>query len=343
MARHLSAMLGALAERHPADEWAALVPGRHPPAAVPPGVRIVRTAMPGRVLFGLAATTGRPRVDRMLGGADVVWIPAPAPVAVSPGVPYVLSVLDRSFEARPQDFTAYERQWHVAARPRRLARRAARVVAISDATRTDLLSAGWRTGPAGIVVVLEGPGLVTGRPPEGGGTGTPYLLSVGALEPRKGLDVLARAVREARAQGLAVPVLVAGTGRLAGELQGVPGIELLGRVSDERLAELYRGALALVHPSRLEGFGFPPVEAATFGVPSVVSDLPVFRETLGDAALRVPVGDASALAGALLRITADGELRARLGAAALREVQALSWARAADELHAVLTAAAQAR
>ena len=343
MARHLSAMLGALADRHPSDEWVALVPGRQPLDDVPAGVSVVRTAMPGRLLFGLAATTGRPRVDRLLGGADVVWIPAPAPVAVSRDVPYVLSVLDRSFEQRPGDFTAYERLWHILARPRRLARRAARVVAISEATRTDLLSAGWRTGPAGIDVVLEGPGLPSGRTLPRAEPRAPYLLCVGALEPRKGLDVLAQAVGRARAQGLDVPVLVAGTGRLAGELRATPGIDLLGRVDDARLAELYAGAIAVVHPSRLEGFGFPPVEAAAYGVPSVVSDLPVFRETLGDAALRVPVGDAAALADALLQITAGDELRDRLGAAARRQVAALSWARAADELHAVLAATAATR
>ena len=59
-------------------------------------------------------------------------------------------------------------------------------------------------------------------------------------------------------------------------------------------------------PSRLEGFGFPPLEAALAGTPSVVSDLPVFRETLGDdGALFVPVDDPDALADALLAVAAD--------------------------------------
>ena len=93
-------------------------------------------------------------------------------------------------------------------------------------------------------------------------------------------------------------------------------------------------------PSHLEGFGFTPLESLAAGTPVVVSDLPSLRETLGDAALMVPPGDAEALADALLRIDRDEELRARLLAAAPARLEPLSWDRAADELHAVLTEAA---
>src|SRR4051812_4957645 len=100
VARYTRSLLGALAAQFPADEWLAFVPGRAPVRPVP-GVRIVRHALPGRALFGAAAVAGRPRLDRLLGGAlDVVWVPAPAPVAVSSDVPVVLTVHDRSFEQR---------------------------------------------------------------------------------------------------------------------------------------------------------------------------------------------------------------------------------------------------
>jgi glycosyltransferase involved in cell wall biosynthesis len=72
----------------------------------------------------------------------------------------------------------------------------------------------------------------------------------------------------------------------------------------------------------------------------VVSDLPCFAETLGDAALRVPVGDADALADALLRIGGDDALRARLGAAARERAARYTWARAVAALHPLLTRAA---
>ena len=49
---------------------------------------------------------------------DVVWAPTIAPLSLSPGVPFVLTIQDLSFELRPGDFTAYERLWHRLARPR---------------------------------------------------------------------------------------------------------------------------------------------------------------------------------------------------------------------------------
>ena len=96
----------------------------------------------------------------------------------------------------------------------------------------------------------------------------------------------------------------------------------------------------MVTPSYLEGFGLPPLEAAAHGTPAVVSDLECFAETLGDAALRVPVGDVGALADALLRIGGDGDLRARLGAAARERAARFTWEGAAAGLHPLLVEAA---
>ena len=153
-----------------------------------------------------------------------------------------------------------------------------------------------------------------------------YLLFVGADEPRKGLGVLAAAHAGAQARGLDAELVVVGDG--------------LRRVDDAELAALYAGALAVVAPSYLEGFGLPPLEAAAHGTPAVVSDLACFAETLGDAALRVPVGDADALADALLRIAGDDALRARLGAAARERAALYTWERAAAALHPLLAGAA---
>ena len=125
----------------------ALVPGRDAVAPVP-GVELRRTALPSRALHLAGAVVGFPRVDTLLGAeVDVTWLPAPAPVAV--GDPYVLTVHDLSWEDRPEDFTRYERLWHRAARPRRLASRAARVIWKAINRR----SAGEATAPSSSVSV----------------------------------------------------------------------------------------------------------------------------------------------------------------------------------------------
>ena len=328
--RYVRRLLGALTEQFPDDDWHAFVPGRAPVEA-PEGVTLHRHPLGGRAVFGAASIVGRPPIDLLCGGADVVWVPAPAPVA--PGrAPYVLTIHDLSFQDRPGDFTRYERLWHRLARPGRLAGNAARVIAVSEATAAE--AARWHVEAT---VVHSGVDhLARTAPPAGA---APYFLAVGALEPRKAPELLAAAHGMARAAGLRAELWFAGEGRV--RVKG-DGIRMLGAPGDDQLASLYSGALALVMPSWLEGFGLPPLEAAACATPSIVTDLPVYDETLGANAVRVPRGNPVALAGALLRMEREPAARAALGAAAHAAVAPLTWGRAARETHAVLAEAAAA-
>ena len=143
----------------------------------------------------------------------------------------------------------------------------------------------------------------------------------------------------ARRAGLRAELVAVGRGREAAALQR-PGVRRLGRVDDATLAGLLARAVALVAPSRREGYGLVPLEALAYGTPAVVAELPVWAETLGAAALRVPVDDTGALAAALLRLEAEPGLRAQLVAAAPPRP---TWAAAAQILHGALHEAARAR
>lgn len=343
IARYTHTLLSALASGFPDDEWRVLVPAG-PRDPVIPGVRAVRVRAPGRVVYGLAGAVGRPRLDKLLGGVDVFWAPTPAPLAVTPGTPLVLSLHDLSWELRPADFTTYQRLWHRIARPRRLAARAARTVAVSDATRAQAIER-WGLEPGRVLTIGEGLRMPDGPSAAAtsgrvGSLSQPYFLSVGALEPRKAPDLLVRAHQRARSAGLVADLVIAGDGRLKPQLSG-PGVHLLGHVSDAELDRLYAGALALVMPSRLEGFGLPPLEAALRGTPSIVSDLPAFHETLGDETMRVPVDDVAALANAMLELAGEAELRAELGARARDRARRFTPERAAAALYAVFTEVAR--
>lgn len=289
----------------------------------------------GRAGNAAAALVGRPRLGR---GTDVLWLPAPAPTAVA--APYVLTVHDLSWVLRPQDFTAYERVWHRVARLRSLAEHAALLVAVSDATR-DAIVSHWGIEERRVRVVRSGPGLAAGGAERGDPERRPqpYFLVVGALEPRKDPATAARALAIARERGLEAQLWFAGEGRLAGAVAG-DGVRVLGRQDDGALHELYASALAVVHPALLEGFGFPPVEAAAHGTPSIVADIPVHAETIGDGALRFAAGDAGALAGAMLRLAGDAALRRELAAAGRAAIARLSWDRAAEQTRAALHEAA---
>ena len=273
----------------------------------------IRPVSRGQIGNAVAALAGWPTL-RARTGADVTWLPAPAPAA--PGDPYVVTIHDLSWIDRPADFTAYERLWHRLARIERQVRRASAVVCDTPDTAARLADL-WGVAPT---VIQPGWEMAAADLPEQ--RERPYFLYVGALEPRKGLDVLERAWADARPDA---DLLLAGSGRVA-----VAGAERLGPVSDERLAALYAGALAVVLPSHLEGFGFTPREAAACGTPSIVSDLPSLRIP---GALRVPPGDVDAWAEAL---TVMPSVRDSL-IASLPPVR--SWAEAAAELEVVLRGA----
>jgi glycosyltransferase involved in cell wall biosynthesis len=345
IARYASSLLTALVARHPGDDWRVVLPrgATEPPIA---GVTFVHHRFPHRAVHAAAALARRPRLDRVMGGdLDVVWLPAPAPVAVSADTPYVLTVHDLSSELRRSDLGAYARLWSLATRARALAERAASVVTDSTDTHDQVVSR-WGVPAERVAVVRPGawhPPVVpaTERDAILRRLSAPdrYLLYVGALEPRKGLEVLLEAFGRARRRGLAAELVLAGEGVL-GERLGAPGVLLTGRVTDAELGSLYTGARATVLPSLLEGFGFTPLESLAAGTPAVASDLPAVRENLGDGALLVAPGDVQALADALLRVDRDEELRQRLLERGREALAKLSWERAAGEAHEVLARAA---
>ncbi len=161
-----------------------------------------------------------------------------------------------------------------------------------------------------------------------------YVLFVGEVESRKGIDTLFEAAGRLP-PALRDSTLIAIAGKLSQrpDLHGKPipqpppGVrfETLGHVSDERLLSLYAGAAAFVFPSRYEGFGLPVLEAMACGAPVIASDAASIPEAGGDAALYVPVGDAAALAAAMERVFSDPPLADRLRDAGRRRAATMSW------------------
>lgn len=137
-----------------------------------------------------------------------------------------------------------------------------------------------------------------------------YALFVGTLEPKKGLETLLRAFREAAVPD-AVLVLAGRMGWKCGRLveridryDGPGRVVRLGYVDRQTLPALYRAASVCVMPSEEEGFGLPVLEALACGTPVIHSDHPVLCETAGGHGTPFPIGDATALAG-LLRVALD--------------------------------------
>jgi glycosyltransferase involved in cell wall biosynthesis len=227
----------------------------------------------------------------------------------------VVTVHDLSFEREPGLMPFKDRLVFKATVPRS-ARRADRVIAVSERTRDDLIEL-YRIPKEKIRVIPHGvdPAFVPGV-----GTGEGYLLFVGAVQRRKDPWAALEAALDVQ-----LPLVIAGPERepaLAGELRR-RGADLRGYVEKRELAELYRGAVCLVVPSRYEGFGLPVLEAMASGIPVVAARDPALMEVAADAAVYADHGD---LPGAILRAV---ERRVELRAAGLARAAQFSWAETA--------------
>jgi len=193
--------------------------------------------------------------------------------------------------------------------------RADHVLALSERTKRDVVE---RYGVPESKVTVTRNGVDPAFSPGDGDRG--YVLFVGAIHARKRPEA---ALDAAHAVGL--PLVVAGPEKdasLARELRD-GGADLRGYVSKEELAELYRGAAALVLPSRFEGFGLPVLEAMASGTPVVAAAEPALREVADGAAVYAEDGDFGA---ATRRALDDHD---RLAAAGIERARLFSWAETA--------------
>ena len=309
---------------------------------VPAGVAVAGRRAPARGLQAAWARWGFPPAEWLAGPADVLhgtnFVLPPTRRAAG-----VVTVHDLAYLHSPGVVGAASLRYRSLV-PRGLAR-AALALTPSAAVAAELREAYGlpadrvRVTPLGVepawaAVPRPSPESLTAR-----GLPADYLLAVGTLEPRKGLDVLLAAYAAVLAEEPDAPPLVlvgpAGWGP-ALDTARVPAdrLRLPGYLPEAELRAVVAGARLLAFPSRYEGFGLPPLEAMAAGVPVVASDLPAVREVTGGLVRLAPVGDVDALAGALL-----AELRAptppeRLAAARERAL-GHTWARCAE-----LTAAA---
>jgi glycogen synthase len=145
-----------------------------------------------------------------------------------------------------------------------------------------------------------------------------YLFYAGALGVFKGIDVLLDAHARLRAGGLDIPLVLAGLPRGDFRVGDRPGVVVVTNVPHPEVVAAWRHAVVGVVPSLVpEGLGLVAVECLAAGTPCVVSALGGLLDVVADGVegLRVPPGDAEALACAIRRLLEDEQLRSRLGAA----------------------------
>ncbi len=338
--RYAHELFWALAECEEQVELVAL--GPPPGVELPPSIigRPARLGLPtnlGWTLAGLPLTARGASLDAFHGPAYT------APLWAMPAT--VLTVHDVSY-ARHPEWYPYRRDPIRRAFYRACARRADLLITDSEFSSQEIQAAyGIEASRIAIVPLGVGPPFVPAAPAENGnpaGSDSPYVIHVGDLHPRRNLHTALRAVLSVRQSTSALSrlrlILVGvdrGSAAQLEELVGSAGqrdsLVFKNAVSDEELAELYRSALALVYPSRYEGFGLPLVEAMACGTPVVASNAGSIPEVVGSASRLLDPDDVDGFAAAISGIATDAGLRARLRDASLERASRFSWQRVARD------------
>ncbi len=257
----------------------------------------------------------------------------------------LLTVHDLSFLRVPDAASASLRRYLEAVVPRSVAR-ADRVLAVSQATKDDLI-AFYRTPADKISVLYSGVDdrfspvtdelALQAVLAKHGLKDKTYVLSVGTVQPRKNYSRVIRALASLRDQGLDMHYAIAGgSGWLEDEMYRSiketrleDRVHILGFAPDEDLPALYTGARALLAVSLYEGFGLPVLEAMACGTAVITSDLSSLPEVAGTAGILVNPLDSDAISAAMMRLLTDAALRRQLAAAGIEHVKRFSWAKTA--------------
>ena len=264
-------------------------------------------------------------------------------------VPAVLTVHDLIFRLFPEHHKRLN-YWYLNAAMPLFCRRASALIAVSQATKDDLVRM-YGLDPAKISVVHESaaPHFAPAPAPHVEAVLSRYhlprryLLHVGTIEPRKNLNRLLEAVHRLRQAGEDVRLVVVGSKgwlfesffqRLE-ELALGDAVILPGYVPDADLPAMYSGARLVAVPSLYEGFGLPVLEAMASGAPVICSHTSSLPEVGGDAARYFDPGDVTAMAETILAVWRDEALCQAMRQAGLARAARFSWARAADQTLAV--------
>ncbi|MBL8227699.1 MAG: glycosyltransferase family 4 protein [Bryobacterales bacterium] len=343
---YLRSLISALAQVDTANEYfvftnretgADLIPQASNFHHMPQNVRA--SVRPARVLWEQTVLPSRANRLRL----DVLFNPGFTSPLVS-SCPHVTVFHDLQHKRHPEYFRWFDLPfwqfflyWS--------AKQSKRIIAVSEATRADLEKF-YKIGDSAVRVVphgVEEAFFEVGRQRQDHEL-RHYVLCVSTLHPHKNLDRLVRAFRRVHQVRPEFRLVIAGMhGFQTNTIEKTiidcgmgAHVHITGWIPRDELLDLYHRAYAFIYPSTFEGFGMPVLEALASAIPAAVSNIEPMKGIAGSAALQFDPFSEEAMAGALLRIIRDEELRASLMAAGPQRASDFSWKTAAGQTLRVL-------
>ncbi len=310
-----------------------------------PHVRLRAFRFPNK-LFNLSLWyLNWPKLDQLIGGTDIFFLPNLNFAAVSGKTKLVVTAHDLSFELFPETFSLKQRLWHFCIDFRRLLRHADAVIAVSQSTKNDLIGYGISEekitvikngiGPQFRVISRNDPELVVVK--EKYALPYKYILYLGTFEPRKNILAILRSFEELSRLNderfAKYALVLAGTrgwkcDAVFEAIKHSPYRDRIltpGFIDDRDKAALYNLATVFVYPSVYEGFGFPPLEAMACGVPTITSHSSSLPEIIGNAGILIDPYQPEELFLALKELLADQELRQTFQSEGIVRAAEFSW------------------
>lgn len=293
-----------------------------------------------------------PKVDKLLGGVDIFFMPNINFIALSEESKLILTIHDLSFEYLPQTLSFKRRLWHMFINPRRLIKKAHKVLAISNSTRDDLINI-YKVHSDKIEVVYNGIAdefrEIDRNDSKLLETKNKYnlpfnfILFLGTFEPRKNIGGIVKSyeiLREEKNANLdKYKLVIAGSsGWKSKEIEkSINSSPFRGDIirtkfiKNEDKVYVYNLASLFVYPSFFEGFGIPPLEAMKCGVPVVASNNSALLETVDEGGVMVDAERPDEIALAMREFLLNKDFGESFSMGRIRQVQKFSWTKSAKK------------
>jgi glycosyltransferase involved in cell wall biosynthesis len=321
-----------------------------------PNVRLRKFNFPNKILNLLFWYLNWPKIDKLIGGVDVFFMPNIIFGGVSKNVKLVSTIHDLSFERYPETFSWQRRLWHTFINPRKICQHSDRIIAVSQSTKSDIVNL-YKINPDKITVSYNGlaekfhivdrndANLI--RVKEKYNLPYKFILYLGTIEPRKNISAVTQAYAQLQKKASSsdqteiakYKLVIAGADgwlseKIFAEIAASnykDDIMVIKFVSEEDKEFVLNLASLFVYPSRFEGFGLPPLEAMACGVPVITSNNSSLPEVVGDAAIMIDPDKPTEIAQAMQEILTNSELREKLMARGLVQSKKFTWIKPAED------------